>query len=133
MSTSKANTEAPKVMIADDDPGILRFLAKRCAKMGFEVQTANNGLHALTGFTRPDVLITDINMPDLDGISLAGHFLNRDRTLKIIVITATSYADSAARCEGLGAYYVRKGAGFWDGVRSALLELFPNMAKGSEN
>ena len=132
-NTSNADAETPKVLIADDDQGIVRLLANRCAKMGFEVQTATDGWQALTGSTRPDVLIVDINMPDLNGLSLAAHLLDRDRTLKIIVITSSSYAETAARCESLGAYYVRKGAGFWNGVRSALLKLFPHIAKDSGN
>jgi CheY-like chemotaxis protein len=129
----KADSEVPKVLIADDDQGIARFLANRCAKLGFEVQTANDGLQALTGPTRPDVLIADINMPDLNGLALAAHLLDRDSTLKVIVITSSSYAETAARCQSLGAYYVRKGAGLWEGVQSALLELFPHIPKDSEN
>jgi hypothetical protein len=59
--------------------------------------------------------------------------LEGDRPLKVIIITASSDPQFAARCESLGAYYVRKGAGLWDGVRSALIELFPDMAKDSGN
>ena len=132
-NTLKADGEVPKVLIADDDQGIVRFLANRCAKMGFEVQTANDGWQALTGPTRPHVLIVDINMPDLNGLTLAAHLLDRDSTLKVIVITSSSYAETAARCQSLGAYYVRKGSGLWKGVQSALIELFPHMANDSEN
>ena len=132
-NTSNADAETPKVLIADDDQGIVRLLANRCAKMGFEVQTATDGWQALTGPTRPDVLIVDINMPDLNGLSLASHLLNGDKALKVIVITSSSYAETAAQCESLGAYLVRKGADLWSGVKSALLELFPHMAKESEN
>jgi DNA-binding response OmpR family regulator len=44
----EASNRVPKVLIADDDPGIVRFLANRCAKMGFEVQTPANGLQAMS-------------------------------------------------------------------------------------
>ena len=40
----QASNRVPTILIADDDPGITKFLEKRCAKMGFEVQTAANGL-----------------------------------------------------------------------------------------
>ncbi len=64
---SDASIRVPKILIADDDRGIARFLATRCAKMGFEVQTAANGLQALimARQNHPDVLIVDINMPEL--------------------------------------------------------------------
>jgi CheY-like chemotaxis protein len=125
----------PKILIVDDDPAIMRFLAKRCANMGFKVQTANIGLEALMRArgAHSDVLISDVMMPDLDGLSLSAHLLEGDRALKVIVMTASSDPQFAARCESLGAYYVRKGAGLWDGVRSALIELFPDMAKDSGN
>jgi DNA-binding response OmpR family regulator len=37
----------PKMLIADDDPSIVRLLADRCASVGFEVDTATNGIQAL--------------------------------------------------------------------------------------
>jgi DNA-binding response OmpR family regulator len=119
-----------KALIADDDPGILKFLAGRCAKMGFEVQTAVNGLQALmmAGRDHPDVLIVDINMPEVDGLSVCLRMLHPDKKpVDVIVITASSYSDTAERCESFGAFHVRKGAHLWDGVKSALTQLFPNM------
>ena len=121
---------SPKVLIADDDPGIVRFLAARCAKMGFEVQTAANGLQALSMASRnqPDVLIIDVNMPEVDGMSVSARLLRPDkRPLEVIVITASSYVETAGRCESFGAFHVRKGLGFWDGVRAALVEIFPDL------
>ena len=125
----------PKILIVDDDRAIVRFLAKRCANMGFKVKTAPAGLEALMREhgAHSDVLISDVIMPDLDGLSLSAHLLEEDRALKVIVITASSDPHFKARCESLGAYYVRKGAGLWDDVRSALIELFPDMAKDSGN
>lgn len=124
---------SPKVLIADDDPGIVRFLATRCAKMGFEVQTAANGLQALimAGRNQPDVLIIDVNMPEVDGMSVSARLLRPDKwPLEVIVITASSYLETAGRCESFGAFHVRKGLGFWDGVRAALFEIFPDLAGG---
>ncbi len=121
----------PKLLIADDDPGILRFLATRCEKMGFSVQTAANGLHAIVKARqhRPDLLIIDINMPGADGLSVSTHLLNPDKApLDVIVITASSYADTGERCAGLGATHIRKGPDLWSAIRSRLIELFPEIA-----
>jgi CheY-like chemotaxis protein len=102
--------------------------------MGFEVQTAANGLQALVmaGQRHPDVLIVDINMPELDGLSVSARMLNPSKKpIDVIVITASSYSDTIRRCESLGAIHVRKGLGLWSGIRSALVRIFPEMADRS--
>ena len=129
--TLQASNRVPTILIADDDPGISNFLAKRCAKMGFEVHTAANGLQALimAGQKHPDVMIVDINMPLLDGLTVSVRMLDVDKKpLDVIVITASSYPSTVARCKSLGAFHVRKGLGLWKGVRSALTEIYPAMA-----
>jgi CheY-like chemotaxis protein len=127
---AEQNTQVLKVLIADDDPGIARFLANRCRKMGFEVQMAANGLQALimAGRNPPDVLIADINMPELDGLSVCSRLLLPDRKrMQVIIITASSYSETVERCQALGAFHVRKGLDLWDGVQSKLIELFPGV------
>ena len=66
---AEASHKAPKVLIADDDPAIVKLLADRCAKMGFAVETAANGMQLLIKARRnhPDIMIIDVNMPELDG------------------------------------------------------------------
>jgi len=129
-AVAQQNDRAPKILIADDDPGIARFLAARCRKMGFEVQTAANGLQALimAGRNHPDVLIADINMPELDGLSVCSRMLLPNRkSMQIIIITASSYDETAERCAVFGAFHIRKGLDLWEGVRSALIEMFPGI------
>ena len=126
----QAIQRVPTVLIADDDPGIARFLATRCTKMGFEVQTAANGLQALIMASRnhPDVMIVDINMPEVDGLTVSVRMLDvRKKPTDVIVITASAYSDTVRRCESLGAFHVRKGLDLWNGVRAALIEIFPDM------
>ncbi|MDB5522242.1 MAG: response regulator receiver protein [Rhizobium sp.] len=126
----------PKMLIADDDPGIVRFLAARCVKLGFEVQTACNGLQALSRANRfhPDVLIIDINMPEADGLSVTSRLLSQHKwRLDVIVITASSYVETAGRCESFGVFHVRKGLDLWQGVRSALAEIFPDLVGETED
>ncbi len=126
----QASKRIPTVLIADDDPGIARFLATRCTKMGFEVQTAANGLQALimAGQNPPDVMIVDINMPEVDGLTVSVRMLDvRRQPTEVIVITASAYSDTVRRCESLGAFHVRKGPGLWSGVRAALIDIFPDM------
>jgi CheY-like chemotaxis protein len=120
--------QGPKMLIADDDPSIVRLLANRCARMGFEVETAANGIQALLKAKRgrPDILIIDVNMPEVDGLSVCAHLLDpARRALDVIVVTGNQNAETLERCEGFGAFYARKGPHFWTSLTSALAELFP--------
>jgi CheY-like chemotaxis protein len=123
----------PRMLIADDDPSIVRLLADHCARLGFNVETASNGLHALLKANRfkPDILMVDINMPEVDGLSVCEHLLSPERApLDVIVITGSRDKEMLERCEGLGALYVRKGPNFWDNLAATLAELHPEMAGG---
>ncbi len=128
-----ATSPIRKLLIADDDPGISRFLARQCSKMGFDVQTAKNGLEALIMIRqhRLDVLIIDINMPEVDGLTVCTRMLqSHKRSNGVIVITAGSFSGTVERCKSLGAFHVRKGIDLWNGVRSALTELYSDLASG---
>ena len=135
MSAHLTELLAPKkLLIADDDSGLLRFLADRCKRLGFEVETAANGLHAviIAGRFQPDVAILDVNMPEIDGLSVAARLLAPDRPpLEVIVITASSFSDTQQRCLSFGAIHVRKGAELMKGIGSALSDLFPSLFDGA--
>jgi CheY-like chemotaxis protein len=127
----RSSKENPKMLIADDDPSILRLLAGRCARMGFDVDTASNGIQALLKAARrmPDILVIDVNMPEVDGLSVCAHLLDPDRApTNVIVITGSRNPDAIERCEGFGAYYARKGPNFWNDLEAALAEIHPRMA-----
>jgi CheY-like chemotaxis protein len=127
----RSSDENPKMLIADDDPSIVRLLADHCARMGFDVDTASNGIQALlkASRTKPDTLVIDVNMPEVDGLSVCAHLLGPDRTpVNVIVITGSRDPDTLERCEGFGAYYARKGPNFWDDLEAALAEIHPRMA-----
>jgi CheY-like chemotaxis protein len=121
----------PRVLIADDDPAIVQLLAVRCASLGFEVETATNGVQALlkANRTHPDIMIIDVNMPEADGLTVCARLLDPSRkSLNVIVVTGSREAETLERCEGFGAFYVRKGPEFWSGLGAALTETFPRMA-----
>jgi CheY-like chemotaxis protein len=73
----KPGEPAPRILIADDDPSIVRLLADRCNLMGFEVETASNGTQALRRIRQGgiDTLIIDVQMPELDGLSVSAYLL----------------------------------------------------------
>jgi DNA-binding response OmpR family regulator len=119
------------MLIADDDPSIVRLLADRCARLGFDVDTACNGIQAFlrTQRVKPDILVIDVNMPEVDGLSVCAHLLDLDRMpVNVIVITGSKDADTREKCEGLGAYYACKGPDFWNDLEAALAEIYPRIA-----
>lgn len=126
-----AATPQHKLLIADDDPAVLKFLVSRCEKMGFAVDTASNGLQLLIKArqSQPDILIVDVNMPELDGISASARLLDSsNKSINVIVVTGRSDIETVERCKSLGMYYSQKGPGFWKAVESALIELYPHLA-----
>ena len=122
--------KAPRMLIADDDPAIVRLLADRCASVGFEVETAANGIQALIKANRshPDILIIDVNMPEADGLTVCARLLDPiKKSLNVVVVTGSREQEAVERCEGFGAFYVCKGPDFWKGLAVALIETFPRM------
>src|SRR3954463_8841019 len=112
LDSSEASDPALRMLIADDDPSIVKVLADRCMRMGFDVETATNGIQAALKATRyePDVMVIDVNMPGVDGLSVCAHFLAPDRIpLKVVVVTGSRDPGVVQRCEGFGALYARKG------------------------
>jgi CheY-like chemotaxis protein len=125
------NENAPRILIADDDPAIVRLLADRCSLMGFEVETACNGIEAMLavrdgGF---HALIVDIHMPKVDGLSVCAHLQELFTTPPhVIVTTGSRDAGTVGRCDALSALYVAKGADFWSDLEAALVEICPARA-----
>jgi len=61
-----------RILVVDDDPGLLRLLTIRLRAENYEVEAVENGLQAIAAATRfrPDLVISDLRMDQLDGIGL---------------------------------------------------------------
>lgn len=84
-----------KVLVVDDDPGIALLLKRIISKKGHEIVTAANGWEGLKMAQDeiPDLIFTDVRMPDLGGIELAG-FLKADpilRHIPIVILSGTAF------------------------------------------
>jgi CheY-like chemotaxis protein len=124
------NGAPPKILVADDDPAIVSLIADRCIQMGFSVDTATNGLQLLIKAQRsaPDVIITDVNMPELDGFSACLRLLTAgNKTIDVIVMTGSLDPEAFKRCASLGMFYRYKGPGFLPSIENALSTIFPQM------
>jgi CheY-like chemotaxis protein len=107
-----ASRKMPKMLIADDDPAIVRLLAERCASVGFEVETASNGIQALlrANRTQPDILIIDVNMPKADGLSVCAQLRDPVKNpFDVVVVTGRRDPETIKWCKNLGAFYTYKG------------------------
>src|SRR5215210_2598126 len=97
LSARPGGHETPRILIVDDDPSLLVLLADQLRNDGFDIQTARDGDEALrrlrTGW--PDLLIIDMMMPRMDGLSLAREIKGR-ADLPIIVLSAIDAGDSKA-------------------------------------
>ena len=88
---------APRILIVDDDPNLLILLADQLRADGFDAVTARDGVEALKRLRSswPDLLIIDMMMPRMDGLSLAREIKSR-ADLPIIVLSAIDAGDSKA-------------------------------------
>ena len=89
--------QSPRILIVDDDPNLLVLLAEQLRADGFETMTARDGTEALRRLQSswPDLLIIDMMMPRMDGLSLAREIKSR-ADLPIIVLSAIDAGDSKA-------------------------------------
>ena len=78
-----------KILVVDDDPGLLRALSINLRARHFEVQTASDGASALrlAGSFVPDLVVLDLGLPDLDGVDVVAG-LRGWTTVPIIVLSA---------------------------------------------
>ena len=79
----------PLVLVADDEPRITKLVSIAPGEEGFRVVTANGGEDALQKAeeVRPDIVLLDIVMPDLDGIEVMRQLRER-RPVAVILLTA---------------------------------------------
>ena len=86
-----------KMLLVDDEPGILKVLGISLADRGYEVFTAESGEKALDifGKTQPAVVLTDIKMPGMDGIQLLRKIKQESPDTEVIMITGHGDMDLA--------------------------------------
>jgi CheY-like chemotaxis protein len=131
MDIARPNQVASKILVADDDPCVLRAVAERCARAGFEVETATNGLKTLVKASQynPDILIIDVHMPEVDGLSVCAFLQDIARQpAHVMVVTGRSGPEILGICDDLDAVCIHKGNGFWNELDASLSEICPEKA-----
>jgi CheY-like chemotaxis protein len=79
-----------KVLVVDDDPAMLAVLRQLLGDEGFEVSLAFDGRQALNLITKdqPDLVVTDIMMPQLDGVGLTRKLRERGHKTPVVLMSA---------------------------------------------
>lgn len=96
-----------KVLAIDDSRTIRHLLSMALGEAGFDVVTANDGVEGVDAFqhAEADVVITDINMPNMDGFGVINAIREGDvnNRVPILVLTTESGDDLKARARNAGA------------------------------
>jgi two-component system response regulator GlrR len=95
-----------RILVVDDDPGLLRLLTIRLRAENYEVEAMENGMLALAAASRfrPDLVISDLRMDQLDGIGLLKELQVRWPGLKVILLTAHGTIPDAVQATQMGAF-----------------------------
>ena len=92
-----------RLLIVDDEPNLLRAVAACLRGEGYEVETARSGEDALVRVAQrlPDLIISDIRMPRMDGFALARQLRGNPRKDLIPIVFLTAKDESADRIAGI--------------------------------
>jgi two-component system KDP operon response regulator KdpE len=93
-----------RILVVEDDPGILRALKTNLTRHGFEVETAETGGQALDSFScrPPDLILLDLGLPDIDGTVVIQEVRARARTPIVVLSVRGAEHDKVAALD-LGA------------------------------
>ena len=105
MATPAAQSKG-KILLVDDDPGLLRLLSIRLRAEGYDVEAVDSAHKALGALNRfsPDLVITDLRMDKMDGIELLKELQTRSPGLRVVIITAHGTIPDAVVATQSGAF-----------------------------
>ena len=94
-----------RLLVVDDEPNLLRAVAACLKAEDYEVSTARSGHEALVNLAEsvPDLIISDIRMPGMDGYKLARQLRASQRTALVPLVFLTAKDETADRIEGFRA------------------------------
>ncbi|WP_201243834.1 putative bifunctional diguanylate cyclase/phosphodiesterase [Halochromatium salexigens] len=96
-----------KILLVDDDPGIRLLIQHGLTRAGYQVTEASNGLEALDGFEtiKPDLMLIDVSMPQLDGFETVAAIRQRDggEMIPLVMVTGSDDHESVTKAFHAGA------------------------------
>ena len=100
-----------KILVIDDEQGIRNLLDMLLRRKGYDVVVAESGQKGLELFRRerPDVIVLDLKMPEMDGLTVLRQIQNLDPRKPVIVLTGAGTAEAEQQVRALGVTeYVEK-------------------------
>lgn len=100
-----------KVLVVDDDPEVRQVLREFLSSRGYDVTTASGGAEAvaIVETTKPDLVLLDVAMPDMDGVETLKRIVAIQPALAVIMVTANADIGITSKLLALGAVdYVPK-------------------------
>ncbi len=117
----------PEILVVDDEPGIRELMREILEEEGYEVRMAEDGTHARSALEDkvPDLVLLDIWMPDVDGVTLLKEWKTQGRlTMPVVMMSGHGTVHTAVEATRLGAFdYLEKPVAYkqlLDTVRKAL-------------
>jgi CheY-like chemotaxis protein len=97
-----ANNDSPSILLIEDNPDVVEYLAA-CLKETYDLDFAYNGRAGIEKAleTIPDLIISDVMMPEKDGFEVCDFLKNDERTSHIPIVLLTAKADVESRIAGL--------------------------------
>ena len=94
-----------KILVIDDEPNVRTLLAMLLRSQGYEVILADNGWKGLQLYRQehPDVILLDLKMPVVDGVTVLKQIRSVDPTLPVIVLTGDATPEREREVRELGA------------------------------
>src|SRR5215467_5894849 len=95
-----------KIVVVDDEPSIRKYLQTLLEVDGFEVEALGSGKEVLAKVSdgdRPDFIILDVLMPEMNGIDTLKELLQLDRSLNIIMLSCSNEVGTVVEAIRLGA------------------------------
>ena len=102
VSSNAGQAISKRILVADDNKAIRDVVSGFLEFIGFEVALARNGIEALAVFLESsfDLVLTDLQMPAMDGLSLAGHIKERSPNTPVILLTGNDRETVLKKVEG---------------------------------
>ena len=100
-----------KMLIVDDEAGICKILKQIFDEVGFEVTTTTNPRDSLSlvAEKKPQIVLLDILMPGLSGLEVLKQIKDKNKNIKVIMLTTASEEEVKEKATQLGAdYFIKK-------------------------
>src|SRR6202142_3619302 len=98
--------EKEKILVVDDEPSIRKYLQTLLEVEGYDVSTVPGGKEALEkvgGGLRPDFIILDVLMPEIDGVETLRQLMQLDKNLNVIMLSCSNEVTTVVEAIRLGA------------------------------